>query len=190
MKLKLLILFILISLKGYSQLEPILYTEIDFNEKQADTISLKLDTILILGKGASVARIFLDDLTNKLIKELNKEKIVASYVYLGNNSDEVKGKFKLIDKQKYKGILFVSPTDTATFDTKYSTSPSTAQGSTNSSRITYQQTFKFQFYDVGKGMKVFWSALIDIDCDPSKKYAANRVSSKLLARFKKNKYIQ
>ena len=71
MKYTMLILLSLISLNTYSQ-------EIEFTEKQADSINVKLDSILILGIGSTPTRIFLDDLSNKLVKEFSKKHISVS----------------------------------------------------------------------------------------------------------------
>ncbi|MGF2414454.1 MAG: hypothetical protein ACQUYJ_19120, partial [Ferruginibacter sp.] len=182
---------------GYSQLGPLLFTDIDFKEKQADTIDIKLDSILILGMGSSVTRIFLADMSNTMIKELNNQKIIVSYFYLGRNAEEANREFKLIDKTGYKAILFLLPTDTALLDTKYNTSTNRTESaygpiasSTTTSRTSYQQTFNFQLCRVDKKNEKFWSASLDIDCDPGKKNAARKVVKKVFNRFRTHKYIE
>ncbi len=197
MKLSFLIILIFISLNGYSQFGQFLYTDIDFKENQADTINIKLDSILILGIGSSVTRIFLDDLSAKIIEELKTQDIIASYSYLGKNRDEANKQFRLMNKGGYKAILVFLPKDTALFETKNFRSTNTTHGdygpiqtTRTYSRLSYQQSFNFQFYKTGKVMQRFWNALVDIDCDPGKKYATKKLANKLLNRLKNNKYIK
>lgn len=196
MKRILLILIFFISLKGYAQLVPLLSTDIAFKEKQSDTISFKLDSILILGMGSSVTRIFLNDLSNIMIKDLSSKKITVSYFYLGRNDEEIKKEYKQIGKAGYKAILFLIPTDTALLLTQiYKNFRSSEINqrpinfNTTTSWTSYQQTFNFQFCRVDKNNEKFWSASLEIDCDPSKKYAAKKVAKKLFDRFKVHKYI-
>jgi hypothetical protein len=196
MKLIVLIIFNFISLTGYSQLAS-LYTDIDLKEYQADSINIKLDSILIVGMGSSLTRAFINDVSNTMIKELNNQKITASYFYLGKNEEEASKELSLLDKTGYKAILFLLPTNTASVNTKYNTiSNRTASTSgpirisASTSRSSYQQTFNFQLCRVDKKNERFWNASLDIDCDPSKKHAARKVVKKTFNRFRAHKYIE
>jgi hypothetical protein len=184
MKSSALILFIFFSLKGNGQIQTYPGTNVDFTEEEADSISIKLDSILIVGMGTSLTRIFLEDVGNEMIKKFHSVNISASYFYLGNNVEEANKEFDLIDKKGYKAILFFLPTDTAFFDSELIT-----MGSNTNEVLVYQQTFEFKLCQIKPGMKKFWNAFISIDCDPSRKRGAKNLSNKLATRFYKKGYI-
>jgi hypothetical protein len=195
MKLIASIVFSLVFSTSYSQLAS-LYSGRDFKEKQADTVNIKIDSILIVGMGSSVTRAFLNDVSNIMIEKLNIQKIAASYFYLGKNAEEASKEFDIVNKTGYKAILFLLPSDTALFDTKYSTITNRKESaygpiaiSSTTAVTSYKQKFNFKLCQVGKKNENFWSASIDIDCDPGKKHAAKKVVKKVFNRFRAHKYI-
>lgn len=83
-----ILLFTILSVKG--QNHRLYYTDVDFKETLADTLYGKIEKILLAGVGSSLERIFLNDLSNKLIKDFSSKKIAATYLYLGKNTEEAK----------------------------------------------------------------------------------------------------
>jgi hypothetical protein len=189
MKYTLLIILSLFSMNTYSQ-------EIEFTEKQSDSIKVKLDSILILGIGSTPTRIFLDDLSNKLVKEFNNRDIIVSYFFLGKDVDEAKGEFTKINKAGYKAMLWFLPRGAVFFDTEtyithgYNPATGASMGYTKQSVLRYQQAFEFQLYKTDKSNERFWNASVDIDSVPGKKRTINALADKLFEVFKKNNYIQ
>jgi hypothetical protein len=191
MKFRFIIISFFCSLNVYSQL-PIFDTDISFQEKQADSLDIKMDSVMILGVGSSVTRLFLIDLTDKIKRELNKQDITVSYFYLGKTTEEAKKEFTQLSKQGYKVLLFLLPESSDYFQIENYTSTSGAGGiniTTTSTSMSYFQTFKFQLFKNGFKNDRIWYASVSVDCDPSKKYGSKQVAKKLLTRFRKNKYI-
>jgi hypothetical protein len=189
MKYTMLILLSLISLNTYSQ-------KIVFTEKQNDSINVKLDSILILGIGSTPTRIFLDDLSNKLVKEFSKKHISVSYFFLGEDVAEAKREFAKINMAGYKAILWFLPKGSVFFDnetyTRRRVDPITGRSGavTHYSVLKYKQAFDFQLYKTDKNNERFWNAEVDINDAPGKKSTINTLADKLLEVFKKHNYIQ
>ena len=191
MKFTFILILLFYSLNVYSQLT-ILNTDISFQENQADSLDIKMDSIMILGVGSSVTRLFLVDLTNKIKQELNKQDITVSYFYLGKTTEEAKMEFSKLDKLGYKALLFLLPESSDYFQIENYTSSGGAGGintTITATNMHYSQTFKFQLYKNGLKNDNIWSATVSIDCDPGKKYGSKQVAKKMLARFRKQKYI-
>lgn len=189
MKYTMLILMSLISVNTYAQ-------DVEFTEKQADSINVKLDSILILGIGSTPTRIFLDDLSNKLVKEFSNRRINVTYFFLGKDVDEAKREFTKINKTGYKAFLWLLPRGSVFFDTEtyitqgFNPTSGANTGYTKRSELRYQQSFDFQLYKTDKGNERFWNANVDIDCVPGKKRTINDLADKLLTAFTKNNYLQ
>jgi hypothetical protein len=77
-----------------------------FEGKLVDSIDKRIDSILLVGTGSSTTRIFLDDLSQHLIKVLNDNGIEANYRYIGRTPTETQSAFDTINKKGYKAILF------------------------------------------------------------------------------------
>lgn len=168
-----------------------------FEGKLVDSIDKQIDSILLVGTGSSTTRIFLDDLSQHLIKVLNDKGIKANYRYVGRTPTETQSAFDTINKKGYKAILFFLPKGSSFFDVQGNSnrfSSNTAIGTvtitTASSRIGYQQDFKFLLCITDKKMKNVWTASVEVSGDLSKPKAANKVANKLVSDFKKNRYIK
>ncbi len=190
MKYTMLILLSLISLNTYSQ-------RIVFTEKQADSLNVKLDSILILGIGTTPTRIFLDDLSNRLVKEFTNRKINVSYVFLGKDVAEAKREFASINKAGYKAILWFLPKGSAYFNTEtyvtrggFNSATGRSTGPTEVSILRYKQAFDVHLCKTDKNNELFWNAEVDINDAPGKKNTINSLADKLMEVFKKNNYIQ
>ncbi|UAY51139.1 hypothetical protein [Ferruginibacter albus] len=161
-------------------------------EKQADSINIKLDSILILSVGPSTTRIVLNDLNDYLSKKLSKKKIFTSYAYLGRNITDAKKEFKLLNTDGYKAILLFLPKDSAFFEVTHSYSNRDREPVvwTRTENLYYEQAFDFRFYKAGQNPEKFWNALVEIDGDPSDNFATKKIGNKLISLFTKHKYIQ
>jgi len=199
MKLKFLIIFLFATFNSKAQYDRLYYTDIDFRETKADTLDVKLDSILLLGMGGSLERIFFNDLGNKLIKDFSSKKIFATYTFLGKTAKEAKQQYNEIDKKGFKAVLLFCPKDTSVFDTKRRTLNITIP-TTNTTdfidiyasrkRTSYEQTFDLQLLKIDKALTQIWCASVDIDCEPAKKSGSKKLGNKILARFKSNTYIK
>ena len=193
----LILLFTVLSTQG--QNHRLYYTDVDFKEKQADTLYGKLERILIVGMGSSLERIFLNDLSDKLIRDLSLKKIAATYEYLGKNTEEAKKNYELVKMNNYDAILFFHPTDTNRFDIRHIKSnifiplplAPIAVIRPSRKRDTYEQSFDILLYERSDNSELkIWSASVDIDCEPSKKNGANKLAKRILERFTVNEYIE
>lgn len=190
MQLKLLAVFLLVSFNSFSQTK----TRVILEESKKDTITQKLDSILLIGVGSSTTRIFLDDLSKTISKGFGKDSIACHYYFLGKTTAEAKPAFDTINKQGYKAILFLLPSGTSFYEVQgglYSSSSTrNFPGITIPfSSIDYKQDFSFALYLPLEHMKKVWEASAQVACDPSKNTIATKLGTKLLLLFKNNKYI-
>ncbi|CAN5439328.1 hypothetical protein BH11BAC3_BH11BAC3_21680 [soil metagenome] len=197
MKFMYLLVLLFAALNTNAQNHRLYYTDVDFRENQADTLNVKLDTILLAGVGSSLERIFLNDLSDKLIKDFASKKVFASYIYIGKNTTEAKENYKEINRDNYKAILLFFPTDTTVFDIRRITSsiivPLPVAGAffrPSRSRTTYEQSFNIILFRMDETVTKIWEASVDIDCEPGKKNGAKKLGNKILDRFKINKYTE
>lgn len=199
MRLTFLLLILLLSLNSNGQNRRMYYTDVDFWEYQADTLVGKLDSILLIGIGNSMERIFLSDLGEELIKDFATKKVTASYVYLGKSLGEADKNYNDIKKSDYSTFMVFSPTDTSQFYTKHIKSrffiplPTTIYPynfvQPERRRETYIQTFDITLFTSTNSSKRIWSATVDIDCEPQKKKGAKKLGNKIMSRFIANNYI-
>lgn len=190
MKPLLFIVLVICTVETYSQTN-LFSKSIEFVENRADTINIKLDSILIIGMGTSVARVFEGDLSGKLIKDFEEKKIFASYSFLSSNAKRAKKQFDSLDKKGFKAILILNPKDTSVFDTKYNTSVYFGDygSSVTTAEIVYQQTFEIKFFTITPELRLFWKATVDVDCDPSKAVIAKRIARRIIKELEKHKYL-
>ena len=192
MRLKYFIVLLLCWSNSFSQRNALVV----FEETQIDSISNKIDSILLIGTGTTTTRIFLDELSQYIMKDLNDNSIVANYFYVGKTAAETKLGFDTISKKGYKAILFFLPIGESFFDVQgdlNQTRSNTAIGPITTtiatSRIAYQQDFNFLLCIPDGTMKKVWTASLQVSGDLSKSKAAKKVATKLLSNFKKNRYI-
>lgn len=197
MKIYLLIVSLLLTTGSYAQFEYRRQTHIEFEEKQQDTLHTTLDSILVIGMGSNATKMFLSDLSDVMIQKLGAQQIKASYQYLGKTSIEAEQEFKAMNKASYKFILFLSPKGSdisGKIRTRHAHTTPSQNGpnviTTEKERVTYHQLYDFQLCKADASVQMFWNAEVNIDCDPTKKYAAKKLSTKLLSRFKEVGYIK
>ena len=185
-----------LSISTYAQLNQLLHTHIKLKEQSVDTINFKIDSILIVGAGPSVSRIFMNEFSSKISSSLQSSKIHIGYYYLGNNIQAATSNYKSIDKKGYKVVLLMHPIDTAQFGTLYKgrmTIFETRWGDIShvhtNSRTVLRQNFLLKAFRPDNETSFFWTAIADIDCDPGKPAGADLLSNKVLHYFRANKYI-
>ncbi len=192
MKLKIFIILLLGFSNSFSQRNSII-----FEEKQVDIIHKKIDSILVIGSGSVTTRIFLDELSQFIMKDLNDNRIFANYYYLGKTPGEAQSGFDTINKKGYKAILFFLPKGESFFDVQGGlnrTTTNTKIGPVSpafaTSRLEYQQDFDFLLCIPGTTMETVWSAFVEVSGDLGKSKAAKKVAAKLISHFKKNRYMR
>lgn len=159
-------------------------------QKQAESIHVDINSILLIGVGSSITRIFLDELSEYLTKSLKDSGIVAKYYYLGKDRMNVQSEIDTINKQGFKAILFLLPTGASSYDVQAGLNRMTLHPNlggfnvrTARSKISYQQDFDFQLYLPGLNMKKIWAASVSVSGDPSKFRTVDKVGTKLLLCF-------
>jgi hypothetical protein len=166
-----------------------------FTERQADSINRKIDSLLIIVSGTTVSRIFLEDMSDHIVKKLGKENITATYVYSGKSSDRNKSIIDSINKDNYKTVLFLSPKSNVTMEVEGNINESSIgtpfgniKPKTASSGIDFNQSFSFHLFRADKNMEEFWIAIAELTCDPGKPRCSKIMGDKILSYFKKNNY--
>ena len=195
MKYTCLSFLLIISLAGEAQMFR-LKSDKKFRVLQADTLHKRIDSILIVGSGLTMTRIYLDQLSDQLEKEFKEREVVATYHYLGKSAEEVQLRLPSVDQGGYKAILFLIPLDTATFSrTKSNTRvDATSVGGpafdVPFSRQTFEQEFEFQLCQPGTASNPFWKATLVIACSPGNTHLANKLAKKVLGEFARSGYLK
>lgn len=171
--------------------------EIGFKERLADSVDTKFDSILIVGVGSSTTRLFLDDLSDCMIKDLAPKPVNAKFFYLGKTVAEAKRSFDTLNKKGYKAILFFMPKGESIFDVHgemTTTSTNSRVGpislTTASAGIYYYQYFDVHLYINEAAMKKVWSAWLEVSGDISKVKQVKKAARKVLNKFEKNGYVK
>ena len=196
MRFCLSICFLLISLSCFSQ--NVYHSKISINYPPNDATTIRMDSLLILGVGAIGSRIFLDKLSDNLVKSFKEKNIVAQYQYLGKNIAEAKGVFKNILTDKQTAILFLLPSDTSFYGSETSTTiiniPNTPYGNldlaSSSTSFPFLQKFYFKLYSNEEKMKLVWTASVEVNCNLSSSKVPQKISKKIIANFIYNRYIE
>jgi hypothetical protein len=190
------LLYLVIFSIGWSNAYTQAGTKIIFEETQADSIGKKIKNILLIGVGTSATRIFLDDLNDHIIKELNNDGVLTKYYFLGKSIAEERSGFDTIDKAGFDVVLFFLPKGESLFDVQgktYRNKSKTAIGPITTkiakSQVYYEQDFNFLLCMPTGNLKEIWTASVRVSCDLTKSKNAKKVGTKLLSSLKSNKYI-
>ena len=170
-------------------------------ETQIDTVNKEFKSILILGSGSTATRIFLDNLSEVLIKKLKSEKIKSVYYYLNKASDTLSETFIAISKNDYDAILIFNPEDTAIFKSiskvnkNHISLPTiignyTAISPTTSITTSYHQSFNLNLYSHDDKSKALWEANLVVDFSMSGLSNYQNISNKIYWRLKAHKYLK
>jgi hypothetical protein len=185
MKLNFLICFILFTTVAFPQ-------KVTYKDKLTDSAKFTLDSLLIVGAGSSVTRIFLDELTYKLENTLGSKNITSSYLYLGKTMEEAKKEFAKIPLSNYKTILLILPDTASLFDVEhrdYGGYVGPVPYSIPVTKVFYHQHFNIELYLNDTKLKQIWTASAEVESDPTNSTAASILSTKMLKSFKANKFI-
>lgn len=172
-------------------------SKFSITQSQVDSLSYNIKSILLIGMGSTTTKIFLDDLSNSIIKEFAKNNVIANYYFLGKTPDEAKSSLNTIDTKRYNAILFFFPKGSSFFEAQGGVSQVTIYTRLGaftpiiaSSGIKYEQDFDFQLCITDQNMKRIWSASVEVSCDLSKPKTAKKVGDKVLSFFKLHKYLK
>jgi hypothetical protein len=189
MKLLFLNFLLFISFHSFSQLS--------FEERKADSTRNKFDSILVIGVGSSVTRLFLENVSEYISQGCTQKKITARYIYTGSNLENSRSCYDTIDKTGFKAILFLLPNSVANFESQTfssrnttNTTAGTLVTTTTTTSLTYSQDFSFQLCMPLDNMKKIWIASVYVLMDPKKKRIAKKLAKKVLNSFKDHNYIQ
>lgn len=193
MKVSLLIISLCFSITSYCQFSNEVNTKVDLKVELADSINFDIDSILIIGSGASLPRLFLENVSGEMIKKLNSQQVSASYIYLGKNNSDANNEYEMINKKGFKAVLFISPVDTSHILTLVKNQNyyynSKIFIKVPSYKTSFKQKFSIRLFKSNSNYEKFWIATLNVESDPSKKYASRVVVKKVLENFSENKYI-
>ncbi len=189
------IYFILFSVSGFSQIDRDVY----FQEILTDSVKRQVDKILIIGIGATNTRIFLDKLTDKMVKQFKKNKVDVDYLYLGRGVPEARVAFKKLPVNNYPAILLFLPKDSAFFFldevVEYYPGPSFGVGGGNVQRgvrpaLIYEQAFDIQLFTGEETRQLVWAAEMEIAGELTRRTIYPRISEEIIRQFKRYGYIK
>lgn len=170
---------------------------IEYKESQADSLTSKADSILLIGAGSLENDIFLDYFSREMISELKKMKIYSAYYFLGQSLSEGKKDFDTINKAGYNLILYLLPKGSSSYDIVYKTTQTpvysprgNGNAIINTGGVQYEAGFTFQLCIQNDKPVVVWQSDIQVYCDLRKKHIPNQLAHKVLKRFNELKYTK
>lgn len=168
-----------------------------FREIKVESLKSPLSSILIAGIGTAPSRIFLTQLTDKLIRNFNSSGVKSTYEYLGADIKAAKENIKRISTSGYSAILLFSPSDSALFEINNgylnNTFDTPLPGSMNSptvlSSMMFYQNFRTLLYLMENKRTSVWNGSISIGYDLRNEYLPATIGNIIYKCFKLNKYI-
>src|SRR5260221_12295882 len=90
--------------------------DVSYKEVKQEPLNRYVKNILIIGIGSTASRIFLDNLSDKLIQLLKNKHIESSYQYLGKNNEEARKNYSLLEFKGNDALLVISSSDSSFFE--------------------------------------------------------------------------
>jgi hypothetical protein len=164
-------------------------------EVKSNTEIKSFKKILLLGEGNISARLFFENLSEKMILKLNKLNIICTYKFVESTKTKVNLE-DYIDKDHDAFILFIpqkyalaSINVSSNLDINLPSSNSYATINTNSRSVLFEETYLILFFENNFKEGDIWSAELDVNCDFSSNKIYKKISNKLMGIFKKNNLI-
>jgi hypothetical protein len=193
MKVFLLLIFLFLHSVLFSQQKK----RMVFEEILADSLTTRLDSILIIGAGSTAARIFLDGVMVELIGRLKDKNIFANYVYVGRSSEILTEFLDTFQNTSYKKIMVFQPDGQNSLHTKKSKIVNQQLIGDYDFRFTriqtelnYEGIFMLALYENDKSKRNFWKASLKINGDLGKSRNAKKISNLVIASFAKHNYVE
>lgn len=191
MRLKIIILLIVFYSTATAQYD------ISFKENFIDSTEVKLDSILLIGAGSSPTRIFLDNMSKRIINSFTKAKIHSQYEYLGKNSLEAKSNYEKSPYKNYKAILLLL-SDSSSFEVHnhvtlgigVTNAATLYPYPTRNKYLLNDQTFNCQLFIKKEKMTLIWNGVLHVSCNPSDQGDAAKASAKIISSLKSKKLIK
>ncbi len=157
--------------------------------------------IFIVGAGTIASRVFLENLSSKLIENLKKKGIDAEYSYLGKTEKDIILDFKNLQTKGFDAIFFFNPTGTS--KTKIGaksldsipghTGAKIASlilfGNTASTYkyfVNYMEIFNISIFDITNTSNPIWEAFLGVDGNFSKKKMYKKITEKIILNMTNN----
>lgn len=167
-------------------------------ETKRNTIQKKFSTVLIIGAGPNATRLFLDNLSQKLIKSLHKKEINVTYYYDGHLNRNTQIDFKSLIDEKFDGYIVFNLSDTSQVTRKNTTLPISipisggrgmASINLNYSKLRYAEDFVIEFFEYSNSKISIWEAILKVDLDFSKEKFYTNITDLLIKSFNQNKLL-
>jgi hypothetical protein len=164
-------------------------------ERKVNALQKDYKKILIIGDGPIEARIFLDELSDELIRHLSFDHIKAQYLFKGNDTLRAGVPINAFQAGDFDAIIFFFPKDSLHyFDIHYSQRYNFLSGfvdaphyRTYKQSVTFEETFGIQLFESDQRNISIWEATLKVDCDFGKKNRISVISNMIMSNLKKNK---
>jgi hypothetical protein len=172
--------------------------KISLTETKTNSTIKKYNSILIIGGGSTASRLFLDNLSEKLIAILLTKNITCEYKYIGNIERGEQITDLPIFDNKHDGYLLFNPTDTSIMKITTSTNGGSIfsndinnapGGHLYSRKVSYEETFDISFYDNENKKTSIWEAELTVNADFSKARLYTKTSEKIKISLQQNLII-
>jgi len=169
-----------------------------FKGKKADTLETKLKDFIILGVSSAGSQLFLDNLSDKMIKEFKRQHVNVEYRWIGKTVDQARQDTNLNYAKKFSAVLLFLPSDKDTSFEVYTYrefiySPFPAYGPIGGRTYTavanYDESYEVKLYTQTPANKLIWAATLKVDHMLNKR-TYKIITNSFIKRFRRHEYIE
>ena len=184
---------------------------VTFKETITDTTSKHFKKVLLVGIGPMETRVFLDNLTAKLITKFASQNVQAWFLYLGKSAEQANIELKKVLDSTYDALFIFSPIDSLhyynisfdyypndPFDLSKSSPPGQRSNSTLGTAtyvtpirtISYEDNFNIQLYNIHIQKTLIWEASLKVDFNLRKNSIYTEVSKAIISSLKTSRVLK
>ncbi len=153
--------------------------------------------VLLAGIGSVETRLFLETLSEKLIKEFESRKVESNFFYLGDDPKEANEQVKTLLNNQYDAIIIFAPLDSAFFSVlnyksgtqSYTPGIGTIITSRTSRKIIYAQDLYVNLIEIVPQKSLIWSVNLSLDFDPTKRRIYSQITKSFTKSLRNNKIL-
>ncbi len=164
-------------------------------EKRVNKNAVKITNLLIVGVGSTASRVFLENLSVKIIKLFVHSNIPCDFTYAGKISRGEQVNLKDIITFQYNSYLVLNPVDTSYMDTNkqvamYGTPlPGGYAGTGSIMGNQYKEDFDVELYSSSHIVNRVWQAELKVDFDIANADRYKKIAKEIFKGLVKNGFI-
>lgn len=166
---------------------PVYKTHISLNETKGNEHRVQITNLLLIGSGPVASRVFLDNLSSKLIQSLKAQGIQAEFSYVGKLSPSSFYKLDSLVSNQYDAYLLFKASDSSVLDmnkVKQVVIGPSMSGANYGNQ--YAETYKLLLYQKAEKLGLVWQGNLKVDFDLANDNKYKQVSKLILKELSKD----